>query len=94
MALKSIPKPKGHEMAYARANKGDGNAELWLPENALFDAYEELKDSDPVEALIICWYKMGTNGIPQLRCRIAGKSYCSINSLGVDIFHRITKGQI
>lgn len=59
--LKSVPKPEGYDLREARAAKFD-DGRKWLPEDALFDASEHMKDNPPEVAFLCAWYTRLPNG--------------------------------
>lgn len=91
MTLKAVPKPAGHDLSEARADK-QADAGAWLPENALYSAYEEMAVTPPVKAMIIAWFIPGTKpGALVLRHRIFCEGICEGDSLATAVFQRITK---
>ena len=49
----AIPKPRGYEFRDKLSDK-DMDPELWLPKDALFDAFNETGDND-IECLVCIW---------------------------------------
>lgn len=91
MTLKAVPKPVGHDFNERRAGT-DQNAASWLPEDALYSAYEEMKDIPPVKALVVAWYVPGTKpGSLVLRSRLFCEGVCEGDSLATALFQRLTK---
>lgn len=91
MELKPIPKPIAHDLNERRADNNQ-NAGAWLPEDALFSAYEDMKDTPPVKAMVIAWYVPGEKpGSLQLRTRLFCEGICEGDSLAVALFQRMTK---
>jgi hypothetical protein len=68
VTLKAVPKPDGFDLRVARAIK-EGSGSKWLPEDALFDAAESLKNEPPSAALIVAWYTRLPNGNLTLKYR-------------------------
>jgi hypothetical protein len=68
MTLKAVEKPHGFELREKRADKlNDGSK--WLPEDALFDASEQLKSQPPSGALVVAWYTRLENGNLSIKYR-------------------------
>lgn len=89
MPLKLVPKPEGFELAEKRANASD--ASRWLPEDALYAAWEEISETEPVKAFCVAWYVPGSKpGALKLRMRLYCEEVNDGTSLGTDIFHRLT----
>jgi carbonic anhydrase len=91
MTLKAVPKPIGNELNTKRANDS-ADASAWLPEDALYSAYEEMKDTPPVKAMVVAWYVPGSKpGTLSLRMRLFCEGICEGDSLAGAIFQRLTK---
>jgi hypothetical protein len=68
VTLRAVPKPEGHDLNTRRADK-EADASKWLPENALYDAYEQLIKGTPTGALVVAWYEKNEHGCLQFRMR-------------------------
>ena len=68
MALKAVPKPDGHELRLKRACRNE-DASKWLPEDALYDAYEGLKTTSAEAAMIVAWYTRLPDGNLSIKYR-------------------------
>lgn len=67
MALKAVPKPAGFELNQARSDKS-ASARDWLPEDALYSAWEQIQKDRPVHgALVVAWYSLSEAGLPILK---------------------------
>jgi hypothetical protein len=89
--LKAVPKPEGHDIAQHRADKA-GDASKWLPENALYSAWEEMRENAPTKAMCVAWYIPGsTDGALRLRMRLFCETTNDGTALGADVFHRLTR---
>ncbi len=64
--LRAVPKPEGHDITLRRAEAAE-DCTKWLPENAMYEVYEDLKKKSPVRALIITWYDENPDGSLRLR---------------------------
>jgi hypothetical protein len=91
MTLKAVPKPATSEFNTKRAEQ-NADASAWLPEDALYSAYEEMKDAPPVKAMMVAWYVPGSKpGALNLRMRLFCEGICEGDSLAAAIFQRLTK---
>lgn len=61
-----IPKPEGNELRTRRADKSSSARDV-IPMDALFDAYERIKDNPKVRCLVVCWYETAEDGLPLLK---------------------------
>jgi hypothetical protein len=67
MTLRAIPKPEGHELRAARCEKNDNTK--WLPEDALYSAYEAMSKAKVERAMICAWWESDENGVVRLNFR-------------------------
>lgn len=65
--MKLVPKPVGHDFNVRRA-ESCADASKWLPENALYQAYEEISKGI-TGALIVAWYEKNEEGHIRMRLR-------------------------
>lgn len=66
--LRAVPKPDGFDMRNARAEKlSDGSK--WLPEDALYDAYEAMSKVSVTRAMIVAWWEKTEDGKVKLNFR-------------------------
>lgn len=56
-------------MRKARAER-DFDGSSWLPEDALYDAWVQMKDEPPDCAMVVCWYHRLPNGNLALKYRV------------------------
>lgn len=91
MELKAVPKPIAHDINLARTERTN-DASKWLPEDALYAAWEELQAARaagaPVKALIIAWYEETSSeqGACDLRRRIYCETTNDATALATDLF--------
>lgn len=91
MTLKAVPKPATSEFNTKRAND-NADASAWLPEDALYSAYEDMRDTPPVKAMVVGWYVPGIKpGTLILRCRLFCEGICEGDALATALFQRLTK---
>jgi hypothetical protein len=89
MTLKAVPKPEGHDLNARRADAA-ADASRWLPEDALYSAYEELSRTKPYGALIVAWYEQRENGDIALRLRLWNDRVNDVTALAAEVFHKMT----
>lgn len=65
--MKALPMPDGHELRMRRADKAN-NGQLWLPEDALYDASTAIEK--PAIALVVAWYEKLDSGNHTIKYRI------------------------
>jgi hypothetical protein len=70
--MKLIPKPEGHDLRNARAEKSE-SARDWLPDDALFAAQEHMKKHPVHGAMIVAWYTLSENGLPYVKYCLSNK---------------------
>lgn len=69
--MKIIPKPEGFDLRAARADKA-GDGRLWKPDDALYDAYQQMQTQPANVALLIGWYhRVLPSGNLMVKFRIA-----------------------
>lgn len=91
MTLIAVPKPAGHEFNEKRAHNNQ-DAGAWLPEDALYSAYEAMKETPPVKAMIVAWFVPGTKpGSIRLETRLFCEGVCEGDSLATAVFQHLTK---
>jgi hypothetical protein len=91
MALKAVPKPLNQDLAERRMDIDPG-ANNWLPENALYSAWEELSEFPATKALVVAWYVPGsTPGSLKLRMRLYTECVNDGTAISADLFQRLTK---
>jgi hypothetical protein len=65
--LKVLPKPQGHDLRSARAEKSESALD-WLPEDALYDASKLISEKGAFGACVIAWYeKDPDSGLPVVK---------------------------
>jgi hypothetical protein len=91
MPLKSVPKPLNQDLADRRMDRSNFSCN-WLPDNALYSAFEELNEKPAVKALLVAWYVPGeTPGSLRLRTRLYSEGVNDSTALVADLFQRYTK---
>ena len=65
--LRAVPEPEGYELRHARIEKGDNTK--WLPEDALYSAYEALSKVKVERAMIVAWWESDEEGNVRLNYR-------------------------
>lgn len=76
--------PDGFELREARAARaGDGTK--WLPEDALFDASEAMKENPPCAAFLVAWYTRMPNGKLALKYRCSHEHDRQTVALAADL---------
>lgn len=50
--MKIVPRPEGYDLRSKRSDR-NGDGALWKPTDALYDAYEQIKDREDVECIVI-----------------------------------------
>jgi hypothetical protein len=88
--LKPVPKPEGQEFMDRRASVA-ANASLWLPENALYDAWLDMQTSPPVKSLIVAWYAQNETGQICSRLRLYNETTNDATALSAEVFHWIMR---
>jgi hypothetical protein len=64
--LKVLPKPEGHDLRNARAEKSE-SARDWLPEDALYEASKQIAEKGAMGAVVVAWYERSTDGLPVVK---------------------------
>ena len=91
MPLKAVPKPLDQEFADRRMDRSNLSSN-WLPENALYSAFEELSEKPAVRALLVAWYVPGdAPGSLRLRTRLFSEGVNDSTALVADLFQRYTR---
>jgi len=68
VSLRALPEPEGFALRNARAAKADDGSR-WLPDDALYDASNQMKAEPPAVAFIVAWYTRLPSGKLALRYR-------------------------
>lgn len=91
--LTSIPKPAAFEINNRRSDR-ESNAAAWLPEDALYDAYQELESRPATKALLVAWYAPHPSkpGLLTMRFRLFNESDNDGRALAGELFQTITNG--
>jgi hypothetical protein len=58
--LRAVPKPEGFELRQARCAKEDNTK--WLPQDALYAAYEAMSKVKVERAMIVAWWESDDSG--------------------------------
>ncbi len=89
MTLKAVPKDEGFELREKRAEK-NSDGRKWLPCDALYDAYTQLKDEPPSTALVIAWYHTDKDGTVRLKYRCWQEGTRQSVALAADLLAGLT----
>lgn len=65
--MKVLPRPEGFDLRFRRANQAK-DATLWLPEDALYAASNDMKD--PKIAVCVAWYEKCDNDNHAIKYRL------------------------
>lgn len=63
-----VPKPEGFDLRNSRANKAHDGSK-WLPEDALYDAYDAMAKASVTTAMIVAWWEKAEDGTVHLNYR-------------------------
>jgi hypothetical protein len=91
--LKAVPKPEGFDLRLKRAESQD-SCRMWLPEDAIYDAYMQMKDENVVSAAVIAWYVKNPNGTLSLRYRISHEHDRQGVAIAADLLHEMQTGEV
>jgi hypothetical protein len=88
--MRAVPKPEGYDLRVARSQKtNDLPGSLWLPEDALFSAFEMMKEQPPRGAFIVCWYTPNTDDGNKGRLKLKFQGYqqhdCQMKALAAEM---------
>ena len=65
--MKVVPTPEGYDLRHARMEKSDNTK--WLPEDALYSAYEAMAKVKIERAMLVAWWESDENGTVRLNFR-------------------------
>jgi hypothetical protein len=88
MTLKAVPKPEGHDLRAARVEKVDNTK--WLPEDALYSAYEEISKAKVERALVCAWWEKDENGEMHMNFRSYSEHPQQVTALVAVLFGYMT----
>lgn len=91
--LTAVPKPTAFEINNRRSDK-EADAAKWLPEDALYDAYQNLEANPAIKALLVAWYAPHPTkpGLLSMRYRLFNETDNDGRALAAELFQTVTSG--
>lgn len=91
--LKAVPRPAAFDINNRRSDKAS-DAAKWMPEDALYDAYQDIEANGAAKALVVAWYAPHPTkpGCLTMRFRLFNESDNDGRALAAELFQSVTAG--